>query len=140
MNQKVKAIFKLRGNWDREELKHCAVLTMPVEESAICSTELCLQSSGSNEGESMDAPLQDCTIEEQRAVVRFLWAEGVKPVGIHRRMLAQYGQSTMSQRKVYDWVERFRSRRTCVTDGHSGRSSTSRAAEKVLLRRNTETS
>ena len=88
----------------------------------------------------MEAPLQDCTIEEQRAVVRFLWAEGVKPVGIHRRMLAQYGQSTMSQRKVYGWVERFRSRRTCVTDGHSGRSSTSRAAEKVLLRRNTETS
>jgi len=32
VNQKVKAIFKLRGNWDREELAHCAVLTMPVEE------------------------------------------------------------------------------------------------------------
>jgi len=48
----------------------------------------------------MDALLQDCTIEEQRGVVRFLWGEGVKPVEIHRRMLAQYGQSTMSQRKV----------------------------------------
>jgi hypothetical protein len=32
MIQKVKAIFKLRGNRDREELAHCAVLTMPVEE------------------------------------------------------------------------------------------------------------
>jgi hypothetical protein len=32
VNQKVKAIFKLRGNRDREELAHCAVLTMPVEE------------------------------------------------------------------------------------------------------------
>ena len=32
VNQKVKAIFKLRGNRDREELPHCAVLTMPVEE------------------------------------------------------------------------------------------------------------
>jgi len=53
--------------------------------------------------------LQDCTIEEQRGVVRFLWAEGVKPVEIHRRMLAQYGQYTMSQRKVYEWVERFKS-------------------------------
>jgi len=31
VNQKVKAIFKLRGNWDREELAHCALLTMPVE-------------------------------------------------------------------------------------------------------------
>ena len=32
VNQKVKAIFKLRGNRDREELPHCAVLTMPVED------------------------------------------------------------------------------------------------------------
>ena len=40
----------------------------------------------------MHTPLQDCTIEEQCGVVRFLWA-GVKPVEIHRRMLAQYGQA-----------------------------------------------
>ena len=32
VNKKIKAIFKLRGNQDREELSHCAVLTMPVEE------------------------------------------------------------------------------------------------------------
>jgi len=95
----------------------------------MCSTALCLQSSGINEGENMNAPLQDCTIEEQRGVVRFLWAEGAKPVEIHRRMLPQYGQSTMSQRNVYEWVERFKSGRTRVTDeGRSG------------LRRNTETS
>jgi len=76
----------------------------------------------------MDAPLLDCTIEEQRGVVRFLWAEGVKPVEIHRRMLTQYGQSTMSQRKDYEWVERFKSARTRVTDeSPSGRPSTSRS-------------
>ena len=65
----------------------------------MCSTTLCLQPSGSNEGENIDVPLQDCTIEEQRSLVLFLWAEGVKPVEIHRRMLAQYGQNTMSQHK-----------------------------------------
>jgi len=32
VNQKAKAIFKLRGNRDREELALCAVLTMPVEQ------------------------------------------------------------------------------------------------------------
>jgi len=32
VNQKVKAIFKLRGNQDSEELAHRAVLTMHVEE------------------------------------------------------------------------------------------------------------
>jgi len=76
----------------------------------------------------MDALSQDCTIEEQRGVVRFLWAEGVKPVEIHRRMLARYGQRTMSQRKVYEWVERFKSCRKRVTDeGRSGRPSTSQS-------------
>jgi len=46
----------------------------------------------------------------------------VKPVEIHRRMLAQYGQSSMSQRKVCEWVERFKLGRTRVTDeGRSGR-------------------
>ena len=32
VKQKVKAIFKLRGNRDKEELAHCTVLTMPVED------------------------------------------------------------------------------------------------------------
>ena len=63
----------------------------------MCSTALCLQSSGSNEGKNMDIPLQDCTTKEQTGVVRFLWAEGVKTVEIHHHMLAEYGQSTMSQ-------------------------------------------
>ena len=96
----------------------------------MCSTALCLQSSGSNEGENMDAPLQDCTNEEQHGVVRFLWA-GVKPVEIHHRMLAQYGQSTIIQQKVYEWVERFKSGRTHVTDGRSGWPSTSRTQDHI---------
>ena len=80
MIKKVKAIFKLLGNRDREELAHCAVLTMSVEE--FCHLQY-------------SAPP---SVEwQQRGVVQFLWAEGVKPVEIHRRMLAQYGQSTMSQ-------------------------------------------
>jgi len=80
----------------------------------------------------MDALLQDCSIEE-RGVVRFLWAEGVKPVEIHCRMLAQYGQSTVRQRKVYEWVERFKSGLSCVTDdeGRSGRPSTSRTEDHI---------
>ena len=81
-------------------LPHCAVLTMPVEEfshvqySALPSVEW--QQRGRKH--RPPPPLQDCTIEERRGVVRFLWVEGVKPMEIHRRILAQYGQSTMSQR------------------------------------------
>jgi len=56
VNQKVKAIFKLRGNRDREELAHCAVLTVHVEEfshvqySAVPSVEW--QQRGRNHGRS----------------------------------------------------------------------------------------
>ena len=76
----------------------------------------------------MDAPLQDCTIEEQHGVVWFRWAEGVKPVEIYCSMFAQYGQSTTSQQKVYEWVKRFKLGRTHVTDeGRSGRPSTLRS-------------
>jgi hypothetical protein len=32
VGEKVKAVFKLRGDRDRELLAHCVVLTMPVEE------------------------------------------------------------------------------------------------------------
>jgi len=82
----------------------------------------------------MDAPLKYCTIEEQRGVVRFLWAQGVKPVEIHCRKLAEYGQSNMSQQKVYEWVERFKSGRTNVTDeDRSGRPSTSRSRKASSL-------
>ena len=84
----------------------------------------------------MDAPLQDCTIQEQRGVVQFRWAEGAKPVEIHCRMLAQYGQSTMSQRKVYEWVESFKSVRTRVTDeGRSSRPSTPRTQDHKSIRK-----
>ena len=55
---------------------------------------------------------------------------------IHRRMLAQYGQSTMSERTVYEWVERFKSGRTRVTDeGRFGRPSTSHTQDHKSSRK-----
>jgi len=110
VNQKVKSIFKSRGNRDREELAQCAVLTVPVEEfrhaqySALPSVEW--QQRGRKHGPSFARLYHRRTT--WRSAVSF-GAEGTKPVEIHRRMLAQYGQSTVSQRKVYEWVERFKS-------------------------------
>jgi transposase len=80
----------------------------------------------------MAAPLRDCTIKEQRAVVRFLWAEGVKSAEIHRRMLPQYGARTMHQRKIYERIERFKEGRTNVTDeSRPGRPSTSHTDQHI---------
>ena len=53
----------------------------------------------------MATPLSNCTVEEQRSIIRFLWSEGVKPSEIYRRMKVQYGDSCLSQERVYEWVE-----------------------------------
>ena len=42
-----------------------------------------------------------------RGVIRFLWSEGVTGAEINRRLSAQYGDSALPQRSVYEWIERF---------------------------------
>jgi hypothetical protein len=63
----------------------------------------------------MEAPLSECIISVQRAVIRFLSADGIEPSEIHRRMLVQYGDKYIGQRKVYEWVQTFKNGRTNVT-------------------------
>ena len=48
----------------------------------------------------MAAPLETCTREEQRFVIRFLRSEGVKPIEIHRRMKVQYGDAYLYSLRV----------------------------------------
>ena len=64
----------------------------------------------------MAAKLINCTKEEQRSVIRFLWAEGVPGAQIHLLMCAQYGDKVLSRRIVYEWIEMFENGRTIVTD------------------------
>ena len=74
----------------------------------------------------MDTPNFICTKEEQRAVIHFLWAEGVPGVKMHRMISVQYGNSVMSQRIVCYWSKRFKNGRTSVQHGEGiGRQSTS---------------
>ena len=69
------------------------------------------------------APTQpECTKEEQRAMIRFLWSEGVSGAEIHRRLLSQYVDSTLQRTTVYKWVEKFKSGRTSVTRKEGARS------------------
>ena len=46
----------------------------------------------------MAAPLEDTTHEEQRAVIRFLAAEGAILNEVDTRMSVQYGNSCLNQR------------------------------------------
>jgi hypothetical protein len=52
---------------------------------------------------NMAVPLETCTKEEQRSVIRFLCSEGVKPTEIYRRMKFQCGDACLSQQQVYEW-------------------------------------
>ena len=52
----------------------------------------------------MAAPLEACTREEQRSVIRFLGSEGVNPIEIHRRMKMQYGDACLSLWQVYNCI------------------------------------
>jgi len=63
---------------------------------------------------NLDGPLFICTKEEQRAVIHCLWAEGVPGAKMHRRISVQYGNSVVSQRIVYEWIERFKNARTSI--------------------------
>jgi hypothetical protein len=74
----------------------------------------------------MAAPLSVCTKEEQRGVICFLWSEGVPGAEIHQRLSAQYGDSALPWRSVYEWIEKFQHGQTNVKDKErAGRPSTS---------------
>ena len=62
----------------------------------------------------MAAKLINCTKEEQRSVIRFLWTEGVPGAQIHLRTCAQYVDKVLSRRIVYEWIEMFENGRTSV--------------------------
>jgi hypothetical protein len=66
----------------------------------------------------MEAPLSICT-KEMRGMIRFYFAEGVKPVEIIRRMQAQHGDSCLS--RSYDLIGHFKTGRTVCDEERSGR-------------------
>ena len=93
----------------------------------------------------MSARLSVCTKEEQRSVIRFLWAEGVKGAEIHACLCTQYEDNTLPRRSVYVWIEMFKNGRTSVMNAESsGWPSTSTTDEKleearaIILRQKSE--
>jgi hypothetical protein len=67
-------------------------------------------------------------------VIGFLFAEGVKPVEIIRRMHAQYGDTCLPRSKIYKLIDHFKNGRTSVCDEErSGRPSMSRSEENIQV-------
>jgi transposase len=55
----------------------------------------------------MATVLEECNTEEQRSVVRFLWAKGLNEKNIHKEMFSAYGVKCLSRKVVHNWVEKF---------------------------------
>jgi hypothetical protein len=60
--------------------------------------------------------LEECTTEEQRPVVLFLWAVALNAKDIHKEMFAVYGGKCLSRKAVHNWIEKFSEERSKVVD------------------------
>ena len=80
------------------------------------------------------APLSVLTKEEQRSVIRFLWSEGVSGAAIHQRLSAQYRNSVLPQRSVYEWIEKLKNGRINVTHDKGARRPSTASTENTVGR------
>jgi hypothetical protein len=64
----------------------------------------------------MATVLEECTTEEQRSVVRILWAKGLNEKGVHEEMFPVYGGKCLSLKVVHNWVETFSQGRSKIAD------------------------
>jgi hypothetical protein len=55
----------------------------------------------------MATVLEECATEEQRSVVRFLWAKVLNPEHIRKEMFPVYGGKCLSHKAVHNWVKKF---------------------------------
>jgi hypothetical protein len=64
----------------------------------------------------MAAPVQACTKQEMRSVIRFINAGGVKLMEIYRKILAKHGTPCISKTQVYEWVQKYKNEVQMVED------------------------
>ena len=80
----------------------------------------------------MVAPLEVCTREEQRSVIRFFGSEGGNRSEIHRRMKMLYDDACLSLQQVNDWDRKCKRGGSSVADAaRSGRPHTADTPEMV---------
>jgi hypothetical protein len=64
----------------------------------------------------MASVLEEQINEEQRSVVRFLWANGFKAKNIHKEIFPVYGGKCLLRKADYNWVEKFSQGRSKIAD------------------------
>ena len=76
----------------------------------LCSNILDLEHTDAYSLQPVHIEMEECSDVrfKQRAVIKFLTAEQVPPIEIHRRLLAVYGDQCVDVRTVRRWVRRFK--------------------------------
>jgi hypothetical protein len=64
----------------------------------------------------MATVLEKCTTQEQRSLVRLLWAKGLNARDIRKEMFPVYGGKCLSRKAVHIWVQKFSQGRSKVAD------------------------
>jgi hypothetical protein len=64
----------------------------------------------------MATVLEECTTEEQRSDVCFLWSQGLNAKDIHKEMFPVYGGKCLSHKALHNSVEKFSQRRLKAAD------------------------
>jgi hypothetical protein len=54
----------------------------------------------------MATVLQECTTNDQRCILRLLWAKGLNVKDIRKEMFSIYGGKCLSCKAVHSWVEK----------------------------------
>jgi hypothetical protein len=55
----------------------------------------------------MATVLEEFITEEQRSVVRFLWAKGLGAKDIHKEMFHVYSGKCFSRKSVHNWADKI---------------------------------
>jgi hypothetical protein len=51
--------------------------------------------------------LEEYSTEEQRSVVRFLWANGLNAINIQKEIFSVYGGKCLLRKAVHKWFKNF---------------------------------
>lgn len=65
---------------------------------------------------NMELPLENTSVFEQRSVIRFLCAKGLKASKIHLKLVLVYGHSSIDVSNVRRWCKAFKEGRSAIED------------------------
>jgi hypothetical protein len=81
----------------------------------------------------METVLEECATEEQRPVLRFLWAKGLNAKDIHKEMFPVYGGKCFFRKAIHNCSEKFTQGRSKVADEARSGSEVAETTVKRLL-------